>query len=448
MRYLRQIRRRRGSLIVGCGLAMGLLACETSSGTASGTTGSSDAGAEDSGGSSSSLSFSRKVIEGLGESSIAGDNTVLRLGPSGLAMVYGYIPAGQAEQQIHYAAEGDWTPELVAQPGATSGTAGTLFGLGFDFVNGAPSVAYQGGDGDSQDGYTNSVYGSDLMLSQKSGGSWSERTLVDKSDEVPATCEEVQNYCNRGNVVGTYASLAASSSGFAVIYRDQHYGFADDDIGRADAELYQEGASPKNLMIDAGRSAGIFGDVGFTSGGAVFVAYHIEKDNQASSQFGVWAAVRSGSEWKQQRLSSAGTNQKVSVATGSDGTLYVAFYNSATYDLMLATSTDEGDNWTVETVRAGGKTGLYPSIIVDGENRPVISYQYCGPVTESSCPGSKAEVRIARKEGDSWAVYTVDDGQGYGGVGNYTSIALDKDGKLAVAFQDRTNGDLLIAREE
>lgn len=429
-----------------------LLACGSSNpGTSDG--GAADGGTmtQDMGESSQDPVFACEVVDGLGSNSIVGDNTAIALTDDGRpALAYGVVPSGSSDREIHYAeqdANGDWSTELIVRPGANAPGGGELTGLGLAFVQGVPHVVYQGGD---DDGVATTPFPTDLMLSEKRGGTWTERTLVDTSAEAPATCDEIQNYCNTGGVVGTHASIKANQGGFAVVYRDTHFGFAKDDFGRSDVEVYAEGGPFTNSNVDPVRSGGAFGDLAFTAGGMV-VAYNLEKPIAGEERTGVWAAFYDGAAWQLRRVSESQTTSKVSIGEAPDGTIYLAMYHANNADLVVASSSDGGDTWTTETPDSRGKTGLHPSLSFDAQGRPVVAYAYCGPQSEQGCPGQlgqRSEVRLARKEAGGWATYTVDDGQGNGFVGLFNRIVTLPDGKLGVAFQDSRNNDLLFAREQ
>ena len=395
-------------------------------------------------------SFETEVVEGLGTGAVVGDFAQAAVAPDGRPSVaYGYIPAGGGEREIHFAVRGDdgtWATELVTVPGAAIPGGDDLKGLGLAYVGGAPHVVFLGGD---DDGRPTVEEPTDLVLGVKSGAQWAFRTLVDTSVEATGDCSE---YCNEGFVVGSHASIAANpaGAGFAVVYRDTHIGFATDDLNQADVEVYAEGGPVGNVVVDAERSGGPHAGITYTPQGGLLVAYNLEFQPGGEDIAGVWAAVYTGGQWRLRRVLDAVTSAKIGVAAAADGTLYAAFFDTSDADLIVATSADEGDTWAVERVDAAGKTGVHPSLALDAEGRPVVAYTYCGPASDRDCPatlGPQSKVRLARREASGWQRYDVDDGQGFGKVGLFTSIVVGPDGKLGVAFTDDANGDLLFARE-
>lgn len=430
-----------------------LVSCSSSdTNNNNGNNNTADAGTVDSGPTSTELKFTVDVVEGLNSGAIVGDFAQAVVSPAGdFVVAYGYVPPGGGEREIHYGThdgDGVWSTELVTRPGEAIPGGDDLKGLGLAFVGGTPHAVFLGGD---DDGRATLEEPTDLMLATRAGGQWTLRTLVDVSTEATGNCSA---YCNEGYVVGSYAAIAANpaGSGFAVVYRDTHLGFAVDDLNQADVEVYAEGGPvPTNSMVDPERSGGAHANILYTPQGGLLTAYNLEFSPGTEDITGVWAGVYTGGEWRLRRVSDRLTSAKIGVAATADGTLYIAFFDTAEADLVVAHSTDEGDTWQLERVDSSGKTGLHPSMTLDAEGRPVVAYAYCGPASDRACPstlGPQAEVRLARLNSDGWKRYLVDDGQGFGRVGYSTSIAVDSAGKLGVAYVDDGNGDLLFAREQ
>lgn len=402
----------------------------------------------------STLEFELETIDGVGQGApVAGDNATLALLPSGQpSIAYGSIPLGQTKYELWYAersASGAWTKERAVIPGAAEPAAsGQIIGLGHANIGGVPHLAYLGGDGDGL-----SPFPSDLILATRTGGTWTERTLVDTSGQAPGDCPGTQDTCNFGNVVGSHAALAAhpSGDGFAVAYRDTHGGFARNDLAISDVEIYGEGAFSRHDCLDPVRGGGAFLGLTFSAAGNPVLAYNVENPGGSTPRTGVWAAAFDGATWTLGQVSSAMAASKIAAGRAPDGTLYLAFNHADDVDLVVATSSDGGATWADEVVDSTGYTGLHPGLTFDAAGRAVIAYGYCGRQSDSDCPGllgPRSVVRVARREGAEWRVYQVDDGQGFGHVGLFNSIVVTGDGKLGIAFVDEANNDLLYAREK
>ena len=432
-------------------LSLGFGACSQSGGPSDAIGPTPDAGMPDDGGPIPiTLEFETEVVEGLGSQALVGDNATAAVGPEGLAAIaYGFVPAQTAIREVHFAirTNGIWQTEKVSVPGARAPSGGDLVGLGFDFVGGIPHIAYLGGDDDDDPTID---FPSDLVLATNTTGSWVERTLVDVSTEAPGDCSR---YCNQGGVVGSHPHLRADpdGTGFAVVYRDTHFGFGVDDYAESDVEVYVESGNVDSSVVDAERSGGAFGQITYLAGGGLAVAYNLEAPQVGEDRVGIWAAVNRSGTWTRRKVSSAETSARVGLGEAPDGTLYLAFYATDFADLVVARSTDDGVTWTTETVDSVGKTGLHPSLAFDALGRVLVAYTYCGTTADRDCPGRlgpNAEVRLARLEDGAWAIYPVDDGQGFGGVGYFTSVIVDGEGKIGIAFVDDRNGDLLFSREK
>ena len=429
-------------------------ACSSDDG-AGGTAPFADAavGSGDAGGMPPALRFESTVIAGLNTEALIGDNAVLALDPSGEPTVaYGVVPFGTIDREVHFArrsADGQWASEVVTTLGEDT-PGGDLVGLGFTYVGAVPHIVYIGGD---DDGIPLTPYPTDLVLATRAGGQWTETILADVSNEAPVDCGP-SDYCNRGNVVGTHAAIAALGNAYAVGYRDTHFGFGELDDSQSDVEVVASGlAAFERSVPDPVRGGGRFTDIALTPDGRPLLAYTIEAEQPPENRVGVWSAVWRNNDWTLAKVSDSLTTSRTSVAITSDGaTFYVAFFDSTNQQLALATSVDDGDSWTTEVVEASGKVGLHPSLALDDQDRPVIAYTYCGRTSDATCPGSlgsRSEVRLARRDGAGWDTSTVvDNGQGQGGVGFFNSLAIGPDGTIYVAFQDTRNSDLVIAESQ
>jgi hypothetical protein len=406
------------------------------------------------------------VVEGLNSQALVGDFAVLRVkADNSPAVAYGYFAVGDIEPHIHYAEKSGatWDIDDVIEIGRNGRMNqfsvppyGTLDGLGFDFVAGVPHISYYGGafDGPAPDNPGPNI--TDLMLSTRAGGNWTERTLVQTSGDVVFDCTGqgiTDPYCQFGYVVGQNATLAARpGGGFGVVYRDVHNGFADEDLRSADVEYFGEGGGMGPMMVDAVRSGGRHSALTFDRNGNPVVAFYLALPRVASdTRVGPWIGYIANGVFTQVQVSRADISMRMSLTRGTDGTLYLAYFDGSAWDLVVAESSDDGATWALTKVDESGKTGLHPSLAIDGQGRPVVAYTYCGKTTNRECPGvlgAESEIRLARKEGGVWKKYVADDGQGFGGVGLFNSLAVGSDGKLQLIYQDPVNSDLVYRKEK
>lgn len=388
-----------------------------------------------------------EIVDGLGSDALLGDPLDLVVAPSGApAVVYGAAPVGSGERWIRYAertGEDTWAVEDAVRPGAQAQTQGELLALSAAVWGGTVHMAYQGGD---DDGVATSQFPTDLVLATRGGtGDWSERILVDTSGEAAADCPDNQNTCNVGNVVGAHAALAVGPGDVqAVAYRDTHFGFAVDDFELADAELWVSDGPP--VAVDFERGGGLWGNVGFLPDGRVVMVYAIETDRHP----GIWLWLEGAPALV--RVAERPTVHRVGLAVADDGTVWLAWFDPAADDLVVASASGDLGAWTTERVDQSGSVGLHPDIALGADGQPRVVYGYCGSSASRDCPfdpGSQAEVRMARRLSDgTWRIDTLDDGEGRGGVGFFNRLVALPGGRWGVAFQDARNLDVLFALVE
>ncbi len=92
----------------------------------------------------------------------------------------------------------------------------------------------------------------------------------------------------------------------------------------------------------------------------------------------------------------------------------------------------DGIIWCYETVDSAGGVGEYTSIAIDSLDKVHISY----------CDATNYDLKYATNASGSWVTETVDSA---GSVGGYTSIAIDSLDKVHISYFDDTNNDLKYA---
>lgn len=384
-----------------------------------------------------------EIADGLGSDALLGAPLDLVLAPSGQpAVVYGSTPVGTTEQVIRYAerqGEDNWAVEDALRPGSQAPNQGELLALSAAVFDGAVNIAFLGGD---DDGNVLTPFPTDLMLATRGSAGWTEQTLVDTSGEAAGECPDLQNYCNTGHVVGSHAALATQGSGYAVLYRDTHIGFGDDDLRRSDVELFGGGSAE---LLDPERGGGAWGALAFLPDGRRAAAYLVESDFAGSDARGIWTWVE-GSE-APVKVSDGVTSHRMTLAAGADGHLWLGWFDLGEQDLKVADAAAPYDAWTVTKVDSSGSVGLHPDLAIDADGTPRVVYGYCGRATDRDCPGSpgaRSEVRMAWYAGGMWTQTLITDGEGRGGVGFYNRIVALADG-WAVATQDVDQSDVLVA---
>ena len=105
-------------------------------------------------------------------------------------------------------------------------------------------------------------------------------------------------------------------------------------------------------------------------------------------------------------------------------------------------SPDAGVSWSIETVIPSGTVGMHPSIAVDADNHPHISY----------CDYAEKTVKYAYWDGTDWSIQTVgsatDPSTEALANGGLSSIALDGAGNPHICYyQSGTGGGYIYARQ-
>lgn len=138
-----------------------------------------------------------------------------------------------------------------------------------------------------------------------------------------------------------------------------------------------------------------------------------------------------GARWNHETVDqSDAVGRFPSLALDSEGHPHISYYDDLTDDLKYACW--DGSSWLVETVDAEGIVGAYASLALDSGGHPHISYY----------DNSNADLKHAYWDGSSWLMETVD---AEGIVGEHTSLALDSGGHPHISYFDNSNADLKYA---
>ncbi len=129
----------------------------------------------------------------------------------------------------------------------------------------------------------------------------------------------------------------------------------------------------------------------------------------------------------------------VSLALDRQGNPHISYYSytpgyAVKYAYLDSTALRpaQGDAWHIETVDAGvGTLGGHTFIAVDAAGVPSVAYH----------DSAHGVLKYARREGASWTVETVDNGE----VGGFCSLALDSAGRPHISYRDQGQNRLLYA---
>jgi hypothetical protein len=179
-------------------------------------------------------------------------------------------------------------------------------------------------------------------------------------------------------------------------------------------------------VIDARGTAGLANSLASDGSEALQATYY----DLASQSFHL--ARRDGGDWKTKELIDDGKGG----FAGEHNCLAVERTTKVSHigywtDAGLRYTRRGGAQLPVELVEAGSGAGLYPSIALNGQGIPHISFHDV----------DKRLIRLARRINGRWNSITLD--QGISGA--YSSVAVDDLGGIHIAYQDAAKGDLRFA---
>lgn len=201
--------------------------------------------------------------------------------------------------------------------------------------------------------------------------------------------------------------------------------------------------TPTRTDNQGGSDSGVFPDIELDSNGYPVIAYTDNTDLDLILVHCNDKDCKGNDESFQVVYSTGNTGYYPSLKLDSNGYPVIAFYDSSGGDLKLIHCNDvncaDGDD-AINTVESTNDTGYYPSLQLDGNGYPVISYYY----------GTGADLKLAHCNDVNCAdsnetINTVDSTGTVGNYGNGNSLVLDGSGNPVIAYNDDTNNDLKIA---
>lgn len=342
----------------------------------------------------------------------------------------------------------DWSTEEVADILSLSQPRGLDFAFSPD---GTAMITTRTGEPVEQPPYCGA---NDVgVLSRQGAADWSLETAVSSSGEA-ATGEAGSDY---GEVVGYWPSLAFDAAGEPVIaYKDIHGGgLQGDDRRRADLELAWRSGSWSAEPVDWGRGAGDFNSLAVDAQQRPVIAYYNPVESQADAQLGVWVARRPavGADFEYVHLFSRATSRGPSLVVDPDDDMArLVFYNSEEGFPQLATQVSDADfesiseGWELSDIgNALYDEGYTPSLAVDPDGRLAVAYYRCTEVLNGlgNCSAGDDALIFAHEDAGHWTHEVVDPGE-QGLCGRNPSLVFDTDGAALIAYEceDEVDGAL------
>ena len=155
------------------------------------------------------------------------------------------------------------------------------------------------------------------------------------------------------------------------------------------------------------------------------------------SQFGSLSGVEyanfDGTSWTVEEVGSGPTPYEfgTGIALDSQDRPHVVWFDDSTQDLRYAIK--DGGSWNISTVDSEGDVGRFPSLALDEQGNPSISYY-------EQTGGSQGYIKHARWDGSKWDIQRIDKLDsvflGHFGARKTNSLVLGTDDRPIVAYSD------------
>lgn len=237
------------------------------------------------------------------------------------------------------------------------------------------------------------------------------------------------------NHVGRYTSIVIDKAGKPVVsyYDETNSALKVLHCGNNSCSTGNTIAMPDTVGV-----VGMYTSVTVDSNGIPFVSYYDSTSGQLKILHCGNAACNAGNSIvKPDTNGSNGVQSSIKLNTaGNPVVAYFDFTNSALKMLFCGNSNCSSGN-SIVTVDSAGDVGRYPSLMLDSNQKPVVSYLdltngklkvvHCG---NTNCTSGNSISSIS----------------GPGIVGYYSSLSLDSSNIPTISYYDSSNGDLNIVK--
>jgi subtilisin family serine protease len=130
----------------------------------------------------------------------------------------------------------------------------------------------------------------------------------------------------------------------------------------------------------------------------------------------------------------AANSSQIDLEYDQTGTAYAAWYDGAAKKVKLSTRVNGTSKWSAPTTidAASADLGSYLSLAFDQSGKPAVAYY----------DKTNGDLKLARYSGTAWSAAKIDTA---GNVGQYASLAFDSADEPLIAYKDATNLDLKFA---
>jgi len=192
----------------------------------------------------------------------------------------------------------------------------------------------------------------------------------------------------------------------------------------SDGEAYTWTTTTANYVTSSGWDPSI----GVDSNGTV----HIVSSNMDSDDF--WHSTYDGSTWTHLKIRDCDMCSNADLVIDSNDNVHIAYYHSISGSGYLLYSMYDGTSWTNNWSKSNVENDQV-SIALDANDQPHISYSRDGYICNAAL--------LSYYDGTSWITVTLDDTTTY--IGCDSSIAIDSNGFVHVAYRHHGNMDMKIA---
>jgi hypothetical protein len=290
---------------------------------------------------------------------------------------------------------GSWKHEIVDSTGVAESVSIAIDG------SGGIHISYYATDGKN-----------DLKYAYKSAasGSWIKTTV------------------DTAGTVGQYNAIAVDDANRTVhiVYGDldsNSLDYATNGIGETDGWSTE--------TIDGDTTGQVHASIAIDASGKCHVAYRAQTSTlkYVSGSLNSWVAPVT--------IDSGGAISDTSIAIDSANKAHIAYHRGGIDKVKYATNS--GGSWLVQELEDSyaGSRGKHTSIAIDNVDNIYISYY-----KESS---SSSAVKIIRSVAGTWRSQTIDERGDDDGTGKYTSIGIDRLGRVHISYHESNGSDLKYA---
>ena len=192
----------------------------------------------------------------------------------------------------------------------------------------------------------------------------------------------------------------------------------------SDGKAYTWTTTTANYVTSSGWDPSI----GVDSNGTV----HIVSSNLNSNNF--WLSSYDGLSWTHSEIRSCDVCSNADLVIDSNDNIHIAYYHSISGTGYLLYSMYDGTSWTNNWSTSNVENDQI-SLALDANDQPHISYSRDGYLCNAAL--------LSYFDGTSWITITLDDTTTY--IGCDSSLAIDSNGFVHVAYRHHSNKDMLIA---